>query len=173
MENYIPDIYKKNIYEINYDKLKECGIKCILFDLDNTLVPRFAKHVDDELKDLIERLSKDFKVIIYSNGIKLRVNIFTNLLEIDGIYSARKPSQCNYIKFMKKYKFDQNEVCAVGDQMMTDVYGGNRAGITTVLVDRLNKKEDPWTKVNRLREKLLVHKLNRRDLFFKGRYYDK
>lgn len=173
MENYVPDIYQKNIYDINYDKLKELGIKCILFDLDNTLVPRYSKLVDEKLVDLIEQLTNKFKVIIYSNSKKPRVTIFTDLLNIDGVYSARKPNLRNFMELLKKYRFDQNEVCLVGDQLFTDVFGGNRAGITTALVDVMTKKEGPGTKINRLREKRMVHKLNKRDLFFRGRYYDK
>ena len=38
MENFVPDIYKESIYTIDYKKLKQSGIKCLLFDLDNTLV---------------------------------------------------------------------------------------------------------------------------------------
>ena len=35
----IPDIYDQSIYTINYKKLKKNGIKCLLFDLDNTIAP--------------------------------------------------------------------------------------------------------------------------------------
>ena len=51
MEKYIPDIYVKSIYDINYDNLKERGIKCILFDLDNTLVPTHTKDPSKKLLD--------------------------------------------------------------------------------------------------------------------------
>ena len=50
MELYVPDVYKKSIYDINYNLLKEKGIKCLLFDLDNTLVPYNIKEVNDKLK---------------------------------------------------------------------------------------------------------------------------
>lgn len=173
MENYVPDIYQPNIYEINYEKLKELGIKCILFDLDNTLVPRYSKHVDERLSDFIETLCKDFKVMIFSNSPKIRVSIFTELLGLDGVYSAKKPNIKKLVELMKKYKYDQNEVCMIGDQLFTDVLVGNKAGITTGLVDKTTKKEGPFTKINRLREIRMVHKLNRHDLFFRGRHYDK
>lgn len=173
MERYVPDSYKKDIYEVNYEQLRDCGIKCLLFDLDNTLVPRFAKHATEELKELFEQLQKDFRVIIFTNAIKQRAMIFKDQLNVEIVYCAKKPNPNAYVKIMKKHKLDQNEVCAIGDQIMTDIFGANNAGITSVLIEPSSKKEDIWTKVNRLRERNVVHKLNRRDLFFRGRYYDK
>ena len=68
MDNFIPDMYQKSIYHIDYDKLKEDGIKCLLFDLDNTCVPFKDKEPNKKLKELFETLKDmDFKVIIFSN----------------------------------------------------------------------------------------------------------
>ncbi len=52
MEKYIPDVYQKSIYTIDYSKLKEKGIKCLLFDLDNTLAPYHIKMVDEKLIEI-------------------------------------------------------------------------------------------------------------------------
>ena len=82
MDKYIPDIYQKDIYHINYDQLKERGIKCLLFDLDNTLVPINVKVPDEEIKDLFNKLKKKgFKLIIFSNSLKKRVSPFKNIKE--------------------------------------------------------------------------------------------
>ena len=64
MENFIPDIYQKNIYDIDYHKLKKRGIKCLLFDLDNTLVPVKTDTPTKKVKELFHFLETDFKVII-------------------------------------------------------------------------------------------------------------
>ena len=73
IELFKPDMYVKDIYAIDYKKLKSYGIKCILFDLDNTLVPYYKKKPTRKLKDFIENL-KDigFKVIIFSNSNSIR-----------------------------------------------------------------------------------------------------
>ena len=74
MDIYIPDMYSKSIYHINYDKLKEDGIKCILFDLDNTIIPYKEKTPSKKLIDLIENLKDmEFKIIIFDNGLDDRV----------------------------------------------------------------------------------------------------
>ena len=56
MQNFIPDMYQKSIYDIDYKKLKEKGIKCLLFDLDNTLVP-----VNIDIPTKSERIVYDFR----------------------------------------------------------------------------------------------------------------
>ena len=56
-----PKIYKKNIQDINYDKLKELGVKCLIFDLDNTLGLMSHKKCPEETKVLIEKLKKEIQ----------------------------------------------------------------------------------------------------------------
>ena len=74
MNNFYPDIYQKSIYTINYNKLKENGIKCILFDLDNTCVPYIDKTPTKKLAKLFDTLKEqNFKVIIFSNSPKSRL----------------------------------------------------------------------------------------------------
>ena len=60
------DMYQKDIFSINYKKLKEMGIKVLVFDLDNTIIEKKKNVVDDKVKKLFKRLKKDFKVIIIS-----------------------------------------------------------------------------------------------------------
>ena len=74
LEKFVPDIYQKSIYDINYDTLKKRGIKCLIFDLDNTLVPVTVKKPTKKVSDLFEDLKrKGFKLIIASNSPKKRV----------------------------------------------------------------------------------------------------
>ena len=61
------DMYQKDIFSINYKKLKEMGIKVLVFDLDNTIIEKKKNVVDDKVKELFKRLKEDFKVIIISN----------------------------------------------------------------------------------------------------------
>lgn len=172
MEKYIPDIYKKSIFDIDYKKLKENGIKCLLFDLDNTLVPCKQKKVSAEVQELIYNLKKlHFKVIIFSNSPKLRVRSFGEVLNVDILGYARKPFKYSFQKIFKKYKYTENEVAIIGDQMLTDVLGGNKVGITTILVTPLGK-DTFFTKINRFRENNIMLKLRDHSLFTKGKYYD-
>lgn len=173
LELYKPDMYQSSIYVIDYKKLKSCGIKCILFDLDNTLVTVGSKKPTRKVKDFIEKLKDmNFKVIIISNSGRNRLSPFKNILEVDCAANARKPSKKKYEKILSEYKYDESEVVAIGDQLVTDIYGGNRMGIYTVLVDPISKRELIWTKFNRMKEKIVMYKLKRKNLFEKGKYYE-
>lgn len=173
MEIYIPDIYQKSIYSIDYQKLLSRGIKCLLFDLDNTLVPISAKKPNKRLKDLILKLKKmGFKVIIFSNSNKRRLLPFKNELDIDCSASSRKPHPGKFLQVLKIYGFSISEVAIIGDQLLTDIIGGNRVGITTILVNPISTKDFFWTKFSRIKEAKIMEKLRANALFVKGRYYE-
>lgn len=173
MEKYIPDMYQESIFKVNFDKLKDIGIKTILFDLDNTLVGYKEKEPSADVKNLIKELKeKGFDLIIYSNGSKKRVNSTKNILDIDGFYRVQKPLKKEFMSFIENHKLNINEVAIIGDQMMTDILGGNRAGITTILVNPISNSEPIWTKFNRHFEKKKMRKLREKSLFTKGRFYE-
>ncbi len=173
MEKYIPDVYQKSIHTIDYEKLKEKGIKCLLFDLDNTLAPYHIKDADEKLVELFSKLKEmGFQLIIFSNSFKKRVKPFKEELEVDCCANARKPHTNHFYRILKEYHLAENEVAIIGDQIMTDIVGGNRVGITTILVNPISLREPFWTKPNRWLEKRKIKKLKNHDLFFKGRYYE-
>ena len=173
MDILIPDMYQKSIYSINYEKLYNCGIRCLLFDLDNTCVPYVEKVPSKKLIDLFDYL-KDmgFKVILFSNATKKRLEVFKNTLVVDCSYSSRKPSKRKFLKVLKMYNFDLSEVAIIGDQLFTDIYGGNKVGIVTCLVDPLTKEDFILTKIFRAMEQLQFRKMNKKQILIKGAYYE-
>ena len=129
MDNFIPDMYQKSIYHINYEKLKEDGIKCLLFELDNTCVPFKDIEPNKKLIDLFETLKDmDFKVILYSNATKKRLIPFKNGLNVDCSASSKKPSTKKLLKVIKMFNYNLSDVVLIGDQLYTDMLCGNRAG---------------------------------------------
>ena len=139
---FLPDIYQKSVYKINYNKLRTLGIKCIIFDLDNTLSPISLDKPTKRLKDLFSQLkSMGFKCIILSNSGKKRVEAFKNSLAVDSGFSSRKPTNRKYIKVMNSYAYVPDEIAAVGDQLLTDIYGANRMGFTSILVNQMGQKD--------------------------------
>ena len=173
MNNLIPDIYQNNVYNIDYSKLKKRGIKCLLFDLDNTLTLNNEKSPTVELQKLFMRLEDiGFKVIIMSNSSKKRLASFKETLNVDTAYHSYKPLSFKYKKILKMYKFKLSEVAAIGDQVLTDVWGANRVGITSILVDKLGDDTFIGTKINRFIENKILKKLSKRGIYEKGRYYE-
>ena len=172
MEIYVPDIYQKNIYEIDYENLLARGIKCLIFDLDNTLVTILETMPREETKDLFKKIKKKgFKIYIASNSIKARVKPFHEELKVDFIYSVKKPNPEKISELINSTKFELSEIAMIGDSMMDDVVCGNTIGITTVLLDQMTKMEFPVARLKRIKEKRIQKKLRDKDLFTKGRYY--
>ena len=173
MEKYIPDIYQKSIYKINYDSLMARGLKFLLFDLDNTIAPPTVKEPYTKTKKLFENLkAKGFTVIIFSNSPKIRVRPFAEELEVDYFSSAMKPFKDSFLKALEKCKFQINETAIIGDQLLTDIAGGNKVGITTILVDPIDTKDHFVTRFNRFLERKKIKKLRKKALFSKERYYE-
>ena len=173
MEQYLPDIYQKSIYTIDYSKLLNRGIKCLLYDLDNTIVPGHSSEPPAKAKDLFTSLKqKGFKVIIFTNSPKIRLKIFQTVFGVDGVSSARKPFPRKLKKLLKDYGYKKNEVAIIGDQLMTDIKVGNTVGITTILINPISDKDFFVTKFNRYRERKKMNELSEKNLFFKGRYYE-
>ena len=167
-----PSIYKKNIFEINYKQLKDEGIKCLIYDLDNTLGLISHKNCPDETKELIKKLQKDFIVVISSNNTKKRLKPYLKELGIDGVSWSMKPSIRGLMIIKSKYKLKKKEMCIIGDQIVTDVLAGKRFHIKTILVDPLGEKDLKITGLNRKIEAKIVKRYEKRGLFERGKYYE-
>ena len=173
LDIFVPDIYQQSIFTINYKALKKSGIKCLLFDLDNTLSPIRVSTPGVKEKELIEGL-KDlgFKVIIVSNSNKKRLEPFKEGFNVDTAASAKKPLSSIYKKIMKIYRFKDNQIAAIGDQLVTDVFGANKMGFISILVTPMSKEDLFFTRFNRIIERRIMKRLNKKGLFTKGDYHD-
>lgn len=173
VEKYMPDIYQKSIYYINYDKLYKKGVRCILFDLDNTITPPHVNKPTKRLKKLFDELKdKGFKIVIVSNSPKHRIEPFKRDLVVDACAFSLKPRKNKYEKIMNKFKYKSTEVASVGDQLLTDVYGANKIDITSILVNPLTEHDYTITWFNRLFEKIIYSRLQKKDLLIRGKYYE-
>lgn len=171
MSLFRPDMYKKNIFEIDYKKLKKGGIKCLIFDLDNTLGLIEHEKCPEETRKLIKELEKDFLIFISSNNTQQRIDPYLEDLGIKGVAWSLKPSTRSLRKIRKNEKLKKDEMVMIGDQIVTDILAGKRYKIKTILVDPLGKKDLKITGLNRLIENKIVKYYEKRDLFERGKYY--
>ena len=172
-DKFVPDIYQKSIYTIDYEKLKKSKIKCLIFDLENTIAPNNLKKPNKKLKDLFEEL-KDmgFKIIIVSNEIKSRVEQFKDILGVDSSFLSMKPLKRKYKKILEIYHFKDTEIACIGDQLVTDILGANRMGFTSILVNPISTNEFVTTKLSRVFENLIIKSLSKDSLLKRGKYYE-
>jgi HAD superfamily phosphatase (TIGR01668 family) len=174
MDNFIPDMYQKSIYHIDYDKLRDNGIRCLLLDLDNTCVPYKDKEPNKKLIDLFEMLKDmDFKLIIFSNATKKRIYPFKRVLNVDCLARAGKPGKRSFLKVLKLFNFQLSDVAIIGDQLYKDILGGNRVGIKTILVNPMSTDDMIITKyIFRPLENKKYKLLEKKGLLKRGKYYE-
>jgi uncharacterized protein len=163
IEKFYPKKYVRSIYSINLKKYYKLGYRGILFDIDNTLVPHGAA-ANDKAINFFKKLTKiGFKFCLISNNKEERVKPFATAVGAPFICDARKPLTKNYIEAMKLMDTDIDETIFVGDQLFTDVYGGNRANMYTILVKQINPKEEIQIVLKRYLEKIVLYFYVRRD----------
>jgi hypothetical protein len=170
---YIPKMYQKSIFDISYNKLKEKGIKCLVFDLDNTLGLINQELPSVAVVELFKRLKKDFDLYILSNNSKMeRVDKYKDALGCKAQNRALKPFTRGLRKIKEANNYKKSEMAIIGDQLVTDIYAGTRYGIITVLVDPLGEKDLWVTKFNRIKENRKLRKYKKKNVFERGKYYE-
>ena len=164
LEQFYPDIYVSSAYEIDFQKYYDSGYRGILFDIDNTLVPHGAP-ADGRSIALIGKLKKmGFRILFLSNNKEPRVKMFNDAVGADYIYKAGKPGIKSYLQAMEILKTDVKTTLFVGDQLFTDVWGARRAGIFSILVQPIDKKEEIQIVLKRYLEKIVLAVYKRRGI---------
>lgn len=134
--------------EIYYNQ----GYRAILFDIDNTLVPH-DEPVDEAAVAFVKRLKEiGFLICLISNNDEERVKTFADPLEVPYVYKAWKPGKRGYLYGMEKLGTTTENTLFVGDQIFTDIWGANRAGIYSILLDPINPKEEIQIVLKRIPE---------------------
>lgn len=164
-KRFLPSEYVKDIFHIKPEVLKEQGIKGIITDLDNTLV---AWDCPDATPEIIEWLA-DMKeagilVTIVSNNKEPRVKAFSVPLNIPFIARAQKPLNTAFVQARKQMGIKKEETVVIGDQLLTDILGGNRKGLHTILVAPVASSDAAITRFNRMIERRIMAGLKRRGL---------
>lgn len=153
---FYPSEYYTSTYVIDFENLYRKGYRGILFDIDNTLVPHNAP-ADEQAISLINHLKAlGFQICLVSNNKEPRVADFNRRLKVNYIFKAGKPLKKGYRKAMEKIGTDVTNTIFIGDQLFTDLWGANAAGIKSILVQPINKREEIQIILKRIPEKLIL-----------------
>lgn len=146
-----------SVYEVDFDRLYKKGIRGLIFDIDNTLVPHGA-DADERIEKLFGELKKmGFKTFLLSNNKLERVKRFNANIRSLYIYKAGKPNAVNYIKAMRMMGTGKENTVFIGDQLFTDIWGAKKAGISTILLNPIDKKEEIQIVLKRYLEKIVLN----------------
>lgn len=166
LKKLLPHLHVNSIYEIDLEQLHKTGVRGIITDLDNTLVGAKEPLATPELIVWLKHVeAMGFNVVIVSNNKEARVSDFANPLSLPYVFRAKKPGNASFKKALKVLNLDAHETVVIGDQMLTDVLGGNRMGLYTILVMPISLKDEGFfTRINRRIEKKVLAKLKKKGL---------
>ena len=156
LEAFYPDQYISSTYKIDFQSFYDAGYRGIIFDIDNTLVCHGAP-ADKRSILLIQSLKNmGFGILFLSNNKEPRVKMFNDAVHAQYIFKAGKPKRSGYLKAMEMLGTDKSNTLFVGDQLFTDVWGARNAGIFSMLVQPIDKKEEIQIILKRYLEKIVL-----------------
>jgi HAD superfamily phosphatase (TIGR01668 family) len=155
-DKFFPKEHISSPYKIDYEGYFRKGFRGILFDIDNTLVQHGA-DCSRRATRLFKRLKRiGFNVCLLSNNGEERVRRFNRRLNLKYIYKAGKPGIQCFIDAVNMIGCQEDNTLVVGDQIFTDIYGANKAGLYSVLVDPVSKKEELQIVLKRVLESVVL-----------------
>jgi len=156
---FTPEIYVNSVLEINFEELKSLGIKGLLLDVDNTLKAHYSVTPTAEVRGWLDAAqAAGFELCLVSNGYTSRIEPFAHGLGLRAVGEAMKPSPAGFRRAAALLGLQISETCVVGDQLFTDIWGGNKAGAHTLLVKPISKDEPFYLRMKRHFEKLILNK---------------
>ncbi len=147
-----PRAYCESAYDIDYEGLYEEGCRGVIFDIDNTLVEDQQEATKNAV-DLIDKIRRiGMQSFILSNNHEERVRLFAEAVGARYIFEAKKPLAKGYVRAMEMMGTDRSSTVFVGDQIYTDIWGANNAGVFSILVAPVNPRELFHIRLKRLLE---------------------
>ncbi|MCL2361936.1 MAG: YqeG family HAD IIIA-type phosphatase [Defluviitaleaceae bacterium] len=154
-----PDYYLDTVYDIPYEELWKNKIRGLIFDIDNTIAPYEDSRPSAKFMALAKRLKRiGFQISLLTNNTNKRLDCFSIPLEVYGAANAIKPMTRGVKKAMKEMGTKAEHTAIIGDQLLTDVWAGKRAGTTTILVKPIADKDFVTVRLKRLLEGRLLRR---------------
>ena len=148
----LPKIIVPALTDISVELLRSRGIKLLMLDFDNTIVPYTTSTPTEAMQAWLEDMVKsDITLCVVSNSKKDRVKIFCKQYGIDCITHANKPFSGGIKECLAKYAIDPKECALVGDQIFTDTLGANCTCVTSILVKAIDN-HNIWLKLRHVLE---------------------
>jgi HAD superfamily phosphatase (TIGR01668 family) len=165
LRNLLPNQYVKSIQDITASELIRQGIRGIITDLDNTLVEWHREEATPEVKAWIAQMREaGIQVTVVSNNNQARVFRFCQPLGVSYIWSARKPTSRAFLRAVKEMNVPIEQTVVVGDQIFTDILGGNRLGFHTILVVPVSETDGFFTRFNRTLERFVLRWMRKKGM---------
>ena len=148
----LPRVLARSLTELTPRLLEERGIRLLMLDFDNTIVPYTTDVPTGEMISWLRDMRKSgIQLCVVSNSRKDRVRRFCEKYGLDCITHARKPFQKGIRECLVKYGIPPFQAALAGDQIYTDTLGANRAGVMPILVRAIDN-HNFWLKARHVLE---------------------
>lgn len=163
LANFKPDYFADSIYDIDGHWLADKNIKAVIIDVDNTIMARGERLPDGKLRLWVGGLrAGGIKLLVVSNNWTDRVKQIARHLDLPLLAPAAKPLGAAYKIAIDRLGAPAAATAIIGDQLFTDVLGGNRVGIKTILVAPISEVDLAHTRALRVLERFLLKRLSGR-----------
>lgn len=154
-----PDYNLKNVYEIDFEELKSSGVKCLMFDLDSTVMVSKSANFLPETLEWFNTFLADFEVAIISNNKRDEyIENANKLAPCKVIGRADKPNPKIMGEYLTSIGVEPKNAVMIGDRPLTDILAGKLLGCKTILVGSINPNENIPTKFVRALERSTIRK---------------
>ena len=160
--NFYPNAYFEGVKDISINFLRKYNIRALILDVDNTLIDYYKNLSDEIIKWVNDVKKQDIKIYILSNtNKKQKVIDVAEKLDVPFEMFAKKPSKKGFLKIKKILEIEEKNIAVIGDQLFTDVIGGNRCNMFTILVDPVTKKDYWYTAWKRPIENIIKKRIGK------------
>jgi HAD superfamily phosphatase (TIGR01668 family) len=154
---FTPDYYYESVFLIPYDELWKKNIRGIIFDIDNTLTRFDEKQPSAKIAALMKKLERmGFRLCLVTNNTNKRLGHFNESLNLPGIANAIKPLTRGLRYAMETMGTKPENTVIIGDQVLSDIWAGKNARITTILVKPVSDKDFFFVRAKRLLERAIL-----------------
>jgi hypothetical protein len=156
---FTPDFYYESVFIIPYEELWKKNIRGLIFDIDNTLTRFDEKQPSAKIVALLKKLERmGFRLCLVTNNTNKRLRHFNENLDYPGIANAIKPLTRGLKYAMETMGTKPPHTVMIGDQLLSDIWAGKNAKVTTILVKPLSDKDFILVRWKRIIERRILRK---------------
>lgn len=153
----LPTVIVDSLTEVTPELLHSMGVKLLMLDFDNTIVPYTTNDPAPEMETWLRTMAAgEIPICVVSNSKRDRVKIFCAKYGIDCITHAKKPFHKGIHECLAKYGRKPEECALAGDQIYTDTLGARSAGCRAILVKAIDN-HNFWLKARHVLEKPFIY----------------
>ena len=148
----LPTFRTEAITDITPEFLRSQGVRLLMMDFDNTIVPYTRNQPTREVKRWLQEMKRSgIQLCIVSNSKRDRVKVFCKRYGLDCITHSKKPFPKGIRQCLSRYKIPAEDCALVGDQIYTDTFGANGCGVKSILVKAIHN-HTIWLKLRHVAE---------------------